>query len=255
MFHSLKWICIGLFFLTLGSCINSEFMFQRPIDFVYDELQIDSMSINYRIRPNDLVSFEIYTNEAALMLEVTTSQLNNISSVQRTNVEYVVDSEGMVEFPIIGQQMLAGLSVNEAQSKIEELYESQFNNPYVQLKVLNRRVIIFPAPRGRGLVLELKSQNISLIEGIALAGGVGQNGQAFDIMLVRDAAGDKKIYHIDLSTIEGLEYAKMSLESGDIIYVQPNKTLSAQFQTQIRPISGFFSAIASALALIAIFTK
>jgi len=230
-------------------------MFQRPKDFVYDELQIDSMSINYRIRPNDVVSFEIYTNEAALMLEVTTSQLNNISNVQKTNVEYVVDSEGMVEFPLIGRQLLAGYTVNEAQTKIEELYEPQFNNPYVQLKVLNRRVVIFPAPRGTGKVLELKSQNISLIEGIALAGGLGQGGQAFDILLVRDAAGDKKIYHIDLSTIEGIDYAKMSLESGDIVYVQPNKSISTQLQSQIRPITFIFSSLVTTLTLIALFAN
>ncbi len=222
---------------------------------MYDNLVIDSMSINYRIQPNDMVSFEIYTNEAALMLEVTTSPLNNITGVQKTNMEYLVDSEGNVEFPLIGPQSIAGLTVNEAQKKIEGLYEYQFNNPYVQLKVLNRRVIIFPSPRGNGEVLELKSQNISLLEGLAKAGGLGDGGRADDILLVRNAIGERKVYHIDLSTIEGLEYAKLSLESGDIVYVQPTKSWGPQLQQEFRPYLTFLSAFATALSFFVLFSR
>lgn len=248
--------CAVLMVGSLASCgINSEFMFKRPRGFVYDELALDSMTINYRIQPNDVISFEIYTNEAALMLEVTTSPLNNISSVQKANIEFLVDSEGMVELPQIGRQSIAGLTVNEAQNKIEDLFESQFNNPFVQLKVLNRRVIVFPSPRGSGMVLELGNQNISLIEGLAKAGGIGESARAKEIVLIRNASADPKVFHVDLSTIEGIEYAKLSLESGDIVYVQPNLSLAPQLQVQVRPFTIIFSSLATAFSLIALFGR
>lgn len=223
---------------------------------MYDQIELDSMTINYRIQPNDIISFEIYTSEAALMLEVTTGPLNNISAVQKASIEYFVDSEGMVELPIIGRQMIAGLTVIEAQAKIEKLFESQFNNPFVQLKVLNRRVIVFPSPAGTGTVLELESQNISLLEALAKAGGIGEGAKAYDILLIRNAIGERKVYHIDLSTIEGVEYAKLSLESGDIIYVQPNNmSVSMQLQTQVRPYTSLITSVLSILSLIIVFTR
>jgi polysaccharide export outer membrane protein len=162
----------------------------------------------------------------------------------------------MVELPLIGRQVIGGLTVMEAQNKIEKLFESQFNNPFVQLKVLNRRVIVFPSPAGTGEVLELGSQNISLLEAVAKAGGIGEGAKAYDILLVRNAIGDRKVYHVDLSTIEGLEYAKLSLESGDIIYVQPNNmTVSTQLQSQVRPYASLITSLLSVVSIIIVLTR
>ncbi|MFM7234784.1 MAG: polysaccharide biosynthesis/export family protein [Flavobacteriales bacterium] len=257
MIRLIRFTYVVVIISLLSSCgINSELMFKRPDDFVYDQIELDSMTINYRIQPNDIISFEIYTNEAALMLEVTTGPLNNISSVQKASIEYFVDSDGMVELPLIGRQVIGGLTVMEAQSKIEKLFESQFNNPFVQLKVLNRRVMVFPSPAGTGEVLELGSQNISLLEAVAKAGGIGEGAKAYDILLIRNAIGERKVFHVDLSTIEGLEYAKLSLESGDIIYVQPNNlSVSLKLQSQVRPYTSLLTSVLSIVSIIVVFSR
>jgi polysaccharide export outer membrane protein len=222
--------------VLMTSCgINSEFLFQTPKDFVFDVPVIDSTSIDYLIQPNDVISFEIYTNEGALMVEVSTTPVGNQANIRTANIEYLVNSQGFVELPIIGMQKISGLNIAEAQDFIEDLYTPQFNRPYVQLKVMNRRAIIFTSPAGDGQVLQLGAQSISVIEALAKSGGIGQFAEADNIRLFRKSeSGERLSYLIDLSTIDGLRYADMSVEGGDIIYVQSRKRVPQQVSMEVR---------------------
>ena len=237
--------------MLFASCgINSEFLFKPPKDFVFDVPVIDSSSIDYRIQPNDVISFEIYTNEGAIMLEGSTSSVDGNAAAREANIRYLVNSQGFVEFPIIGLNKLSGLTIAEAQKYIEDLYTPQFNRPYVQLKVLNRRAIVFTSPAGNGSVLQLEEQSISVVEALAKSGGIGQYGKADDIKLIRKLeGGERLIYHIDLSTIDGLRYADMAVEAGDIIYVQPRTRISQQLSAEARSWTFLITGI---IALIAI---
>jgi polysaccharide export outer membrane protein len=237
--------------MLFASCgINSEFMFKTPKDFVFDVPVIDSSSIDYKIQPNDVISFEIYTNEGALMLEVSTSSVDAQSGVRDANIEYLVNSQGYVEFPSIGMHKVSGLSIAEAQDYIEDLYTPQFNRPYVKLEVMNRRAIIFTSPAGNGSVLQLGKESISVIEALASSGGIGQNGKADDIKLIRKLEnGERMIYHLDLSTIEGVRYADMSVEAGDIIYVEARKRVGQQLAGEVRTYTFLLSGIFLLLTL------
>jgi polysaccharide export outer membrane protein len=225
-------------------------MFKVPKDYVFDVPVIDSASIDYRIQPNDVISFELFTNEGALMIEVSTSSSESQSNIRKANIEYLVNSQGFVEFPVIGMQKLSGLTIAEAQEYIEDLYSPQLNSPYVQLKVMNRRAIVFTSPTGDGQVLPLGAESISVIEAIAKSGGVGQNAEADNIKLFRKSeTGERLTYHIDLSTIDGIRYADMSVEAGDIIYVQSRKRIGQQISVEIRSYVFLVSGIVLLLTL------
>jgi hypothetical protein len=56
-------------------------------------------------------------------------------------------------------------------------------------------------------------------------------------------------YHIDLSTIDGIRYADMSVEAGDIIYVQSRKRLGQQISVEIRSYVFLVSGIVLLLTL------
>ncbi len=237
--------------MLFASCgINSEFLFKPPKDFVYDVPVIDSSSIDYRIQPNDVITFEIYTSEGAVMLEGSTSSVDGNASAKEANIKYLVNSQGFVEFPIIGLNKLSGLTIAEAQKYIEDLYTPQFNRPYVKLKVTNRRAIVFTSPAGSGSVLQLGEESISVVEALAKSGGIGSFGKADDIKLIRKVeSGERLIYHIDLSTIDGLRYADMSVEAGDIIYVQPRARISQQVSAEVRSWTFLISSVLILLTL------
>ena len=237
--------------LLFASCgINSEFMFQPPKDYVFDVPVIDSSSIDYLIQPNDVISFELYTNEGSMMLEVSTSSVESQGSLRSSQAQYMVNSQGFVEFPVIGLQKVSGLNIAEAQQYIEDLYTPQFNRPFVQLTVLNRRAIVFASPAGQGFVLELGKANISVVEALAKSGGIGQYAKSDDIMLFRKLDnGQRLVYKIDLSTIQGIQFANMSVEAGDVIYVQTRKRIGQQLSMEVRSWLVVLSGIAVILTL------
>jgi polysaccharide export outer membrane protein len=240
-------LVISMLFASCG--LNSEFLFKTPKDFVFDVPVIDSSSIDYRIQPNDVITFEIFTNEGAVMLEGSTSTVD-AQAAREANIKYLVNSQGYVEFPIIGLNKLSGLTIAEAQDYVESLYTPQFNRPYVQLKVTNRRAIIFTSPAGTGAVLQLGEESISVVEALAKSGGLGQYGKADDIKLIRKVdSGERMVYHIDLSTIDGLRYADMSVEAGDIIYVQPRSRISQQASAEARSWTFLISGVILLLTL------
>jgi polysaccharide export outer membrane protein len=115
---------------------------------------------------------------------------------------------------------------------------------------MNRRAIIFTSPAGNGSVLQLGKESISVIEALASSGGIGQNGKADDIKLIRKLEnGERMIYHLDLSTIEGVRYADMSVEAGDIIYVEARKRVGQQLAGEVRTYTFLLSGIFLLLTL------
>ena len=244
-----------LFFMVIvvsvTSCnLLSAVMFKPTKDYVFDVPVIDSSSIDYLIQPNDVISFELYTNEGSMMLEVSTSSVESQGSLRSSQAQYMVNSQGFVEFPVIGLQKVSGLNIAEAQQYIEHLYTPQFNRPFVQLTVLNRKAIVFASPAGQGFVLELGKANISVVEALAKSGGIGQYAKSDDIMLFRKLEnGERLVYKIDLSTIEGIQFANMSVEAGDVIYVQTRKRIGQQLSMEVRSWLVVLSGIAVILTL------
>lgn len=245
---------VGLFLVfCLGSCtVNKDFMFQTDKDFVFDIPDIDSTSIEYKIGVADIMSFDLYTNEGALMLQFTTSDVERIGNLNSGNFLFLVDPEGYVEFPVIGRQYVAGYTIRQLQTKLEEFYAFQFNNPYAIIRITNRRCIVFNGEGGTGFIVPLNNMGVSVIEAIALAGGVSKNGDASQIKIFRrkpDRTHD--VYLIDLSTIEGIRYANMSVQSGDIIYVQKNPLIAREILSDVQPVISILSSIAITYAIVA----
>jgi polysaccharide export outer membrane protein len=237
----------------MSSCsLNKEILFKTDEEYVFDIPVIDSSSIDYRIQSNDVISFDLYTNEGAMMLEFTTSGSETPKYGTSSTFTYTVNSQGYVEFPVIGLKKISGMTLLQAQDFLEAEYFYQFNGPYAIVKVLNRRAIVFSAPAGNGQVIALDNQGISIIEAIALAGGGGKNGNVSKIKVIRKIENKQEVYLIDLSKIEGIRYSNMSVEAGDIIYVEPTKQLGREITADIQP----YVSILSGLSIIyGIFTR
>lgn len=240
--------------IAFSSCtLNKEFMFKTDEDYVFDVPVIDSSSIDYKIQTNDVISFDLFTNDGAIMLEYTTSSVEAPRYAVGNSFQFTVNAQGFVEFPVIGMKEIVGMTIAEAQDFLEAEFDSQFNDPYVIVKVLNRRAIVFTAPAGSGSVIVLQNQGISIIEAIAMAGGLGKNGRADDIKVIRKVGKEQEVYHIDLSKIDGIKYANMSVEAGDIIYVQQTRQLGKEITTDIQPYVAIISAFSLAASFFAVF--
>ena len=181
MRNILFWLAMTLF---LGSCtINKDILFKTPTDYVYAELS-DSMETDSKITPNNILNLNFYTGDGHMLIEggigssvlSSSSSSSNNSRIGGNQVTYLVDKDGTVKFPVLGRVEIAGLSIREAEKMLENRYSHYYNEPFVMLEVNNNRVIVSPGAGGEAKVITLVNANTTLLEALALAGGVDDRG-------------------------------------------------------------------------------
>ena len=238
----------------ISSCsINKDLLFKSPSGFEYANLEHATVT-DYKIAANDELSFQLFPNGGERLLALTTgifSEENNKSVYQNRNMgTYRVKPSGKVELPEIGLIEISGLTLEEAEAAIEKAYSLTYHDPYVLLSVTNNRVLVFPGEAGQAKVITLENQNTTVLEALALAGGVRSRGIASKVKLIRDTAEGRDVYLLDLSSIEGVQDASLIVQANDIIYVSSTPDLASGFLTEITPIVSILSTLSLLYAVI-----
>lgn len=240
-------LSLSLCVLFLSSCkvYRSNLMLKTPKDFQYDVL-VDSLARqDYKIAPNDAVQYRVFPNKGFKLIDLATSS----NAVFRNDLDVIVDSDGAAKFPMLGRVRIAGLTLRQAEVMLQERYDSLYINSFVTLRVTNKRVIVFPGNGGSARVLPLTNNNTTIMEAIAGAGGIVEDGKAYKVKLIRedpDPAKMPHVYLLDLSTINGIMQGKSKVQAGDIIYVEPRYRPLATFNREVAP---FITLITSAFIL------
>lgn len=248
-------LLILLLAFLLGSCsINSDIMFKTPKDYEFDvpETLTDE---EYKISPGDIIQFTLYANNGFMIIDLSSLGAGSSSAKNRVdnrtlNVHYFVQDDGYVKLPSLLMTKLAGLTVFEAEAFLEEKYSKYYIDPFVILRVTNRRVIVSTGGGGTSKVVTLKNVNTRLIEALAEAGGIVDRGKAKKVKVIRQVGDTHEVYQFDLSTIEGLEAADMIVQANDIIYVTPSPQIASEVLDDLLPILTLFTSLVAAYALI-----
>jgi polysaccharide export outer membrane protein len=241
-------IVVACYFLASCKPLNPSIMFRTPKDFKYDT-QVKDTTKEYRIAANDAVSFRLFTNNGLKLVDVTEGNQQMFQQLNQ-GITYTVEFDGMINLPIIGRVNVNGMTVREAEFFLESRYDEVFIDPFLLLNVINRRITIFPGNGGDGVVITLQNNNIKLLEALALAGGLADQGRASRIKLIRGNLADPEVYLIDLRTITGISQADIILQANDIIYVEPVGIRTRQVISEIAPIFGIITSAITFYVLI-----
>jgi polysaccharide export outer membrane protein len=245
-----KLLSLSLIILLAASCqrtINPSIMFKAPKDYSYKTDQTIG-NVEYKLAPNDIINLSVYTNDGYKLIDLTASTASNITgggtgSVSATGTKFTIDIEGFVKLPIIGRVKVKDLTIRETELMLEQQYATYYTKPFVILTVLNRRVLVFPGSGGSGKVVNIENENITLLEALALAGGITETGKAWQIKLIRGDYRNPQVQLIDLSTIEGMKQSNMLLQANDVIYVEPVPRISQGVLAQLLPIVGILTSL------------
>lgn len=223
-------------------------MFKVPKNYEYANEQTIG-NVEYRITPNDIIAFSVYTNDGFKLIDLTTSATSVTAPMTSMNngvnqTLFLVEPDGQIKLPIIGKVKISGMTVREAEKNLETQYATFYNKPFVMIRVTNRRVMVFSGSGGLGSVVTLDNENTHLIEAIARAGGITNTGKAYKIKLIRGDLRNPKVMLIDLSTIEGMKQSNLMLQANDIIYIEPVPRMSQEILQQLTPIIGVITSLA-----------
>jgi polysaccharide export outer membrane protein len=236
----IKYFFVVSITLILCACanINSNIMFKIPKgeNFTFDSIPLKPTE-DYVIGPGDRFTFNFSTNNGERVLSSMTG-INNADSYNNKNnqliQDYLVRRDGTAELPVIGLLKVQGYTTIQLEDTLTELLSKNYIDPFVQIKLSNQRIIIFPG-RGEAKVVYLSNVNTTLLEVIALAGGLSEDARANSIKLIRKNKNKREIYKIDLSTIQGLKQAEMIVQSNDYVYVDVKPRIASSVLTEVSP--------------------
>ncbi len=209
---------IGLF---LTSCTPKKdvIYFQNAKSF---ETVVDTDSFKAKLKVGDIISIYVSTLD-----ETVTKPYNLIRSTggQGQLVDYLIDVEGNIDYPVLGKIKLIGLSVEEAKTLFKKKFaEGQLlKDPVIIFRVLNFRVTVAGEVRNPG-VYPVSGERVSILEALGMAGDLTIKGRRDNILVVRDFNGSKTYTRIDLTNKEVFNSPVYYLTQNDYVYVEPNNS-------------------------------
>ncbi|MDC1222018.1 polysaccharide biosynthesis/export family protein [Salibacteraceae bacterium] len=219
--------------IAFSSCrvFNPSIMLKTDRDYPFDAA-VDSIPRDHILMPGDILTFQLFSNQGFKIIDLSTldegSQGNQRLNAQ-TTISYQVESDSSLNLPIIGRIKIAGFDLKEAEFLLEEKYSNYYQEPYIMLQIQNRRVTVFPGRGGDARVIPVTNEYITIVEALALAGGISDGGRAHRVKVFRGGFKNPIVYEVDLSSVEGLSKANMHyIRSNDIIYVEPSYFVAKQ---------------------------
>lgn len=244
---SIKGLIVFTLLFSLFACnYNSSRMMKTEKDYEFKDPP-SATSEEYIITPSDIIDFKLYTNDGSQLVDLTAITENQNRVVNTLSPQFLIEFDGFVRLPIIGRIDVKGKTVNELQTLLEELYSKYYVKPFVLVKVVNKRVTVFPGGGGKAQVVSLVNDNMRLIEALGAVGGITKLGKAAKIKLVRGNLKNPQVFLFDFSTLEGIQQSDFVLQANDIIYVEPR---SDYFQELVRDIAPIVSLVTSTITLI-----
>ena len=221
--------------LLATSCkfLNPSQMLKAPKDYQYEPLP-KTKEVETRLNPNDQISMILLTNDGFKLLDLIGEDRINNNQLANT-IAYRVEFDGLVNIPILGRVKLGGLTMREAEMFLEEEFAKYYIQPFVMLRITNRKVMVFNGSDGQAQVVQLVDENTNLLRVIAQSGGVTKTGRAYDIKVIRGEFSEPKVFHFDIRKIDGLKESDFMMQSNDIVYVTPSPQVARTLLLEVGP--------------------
>lgn len=224
--------------------IAEEGIPQPDLDYQYPEIQV-----------NDILKIDITATNEEAIAPYQFEKLNVQGSRQLGLMKlegYVVDKNGNINYPGLGEIHVAGYTTQELQKKIEELLSTYIVNPSVKVRLLNFKITILGSVAQPGTIT-LTEESITLPQAIGMAGGLTIRGKRKNVLIIRTVDGVRKTRRIDLTQTDWMNGPYYYLRQNDIIYVSPNgpEVASSGFIGSVGTLLSVASILLSAVVIIA----
>ena len=135
---------------------------------------------------------------------------------------YLIDAKGMIDFPVIGNMKLEGLSKQDAVDLIKLKLQPYLNNPTVIIRILNYKVTVLGEVKTPG-TFTIPNDRVTLLDAIGIAGDLLITGSRKDVLVIRENQGDIVEFRIDLTNADMLNSPVFFLQQNDVVYIAPNR--------------------------------
>ena len=254
----LVYLTIGIAAVVASSCSST-----KQVAYLQNSDEVSLAQSEYlydaRIMPKDQLNITVSTtnDEAAAPFNMTIATPYNVGQRNATQGMlqlYLVDNDGMIAFPIIGEIKVGGLTKSEAEHMIEEKirpYMAETENPIVTVRMSSYSISVLGEVTRPGSY-QVSREKINILEALAQAGDLTIYGVRDKVKLIReDAKGKKEIVTMNLNDANIINSPYYYLQQNDIVYVEPNK-VKAQNSSVGSMTTLWFSATSILISLVSL---
>lgn len=209
------------------------------------------------IHSDDLLAIMVNSRDPELALPfnmpMVTYQLGSNNGGQQRVLGYLVDTNGDIDFPILGKIHVEGLT----RMQLTELVKSKLiegdliKDPIVTVQFLNFKVSVM-GEVGRPGSFTISGDRITLLEALSMAGDLTIYGRRDRVGVIRENNGKRTILFHDLRSADIFNSPCYYLQQNDIVYVEPNKAKSGQSSINQNNSIGVWVSVISLLTTIAV---
>lgn len=221
---------------TLTSCNSSKkVLLMQDAEF---DVPVEITNVNkIKVEPQDQISIVVSCKDpdiASLFNLITSqrliypgSQITNSSSTQLSI--YTVDAEGNIDFPVVGQVNVAGLTRTQIAKKIKDLLISEdlVKDPVVTVEFYNLHFSVMGEVTRPG-TYNIEQDRITLLEALSMAGDMTIYGKRDKVYVIREKEGKRTMYALDLRSKDFMNSPVYYLQQNDVVYVEPNRARIGQ---------------------------
>lgn len=225
---------VGILILTVmmfSSCVSrKEIVYFQGLEKA-GEVMDENINTSLKVKPNDLLTISVAAaeQEAALPFNLPVvgvpqggAELGGLSVNGRQQLQtYLVDSDGNIEFPVLGTIEVAGFSRQELSAKLKAKISEYVQEPIVNVRIVNFQVSVLGEVNRPG-TFDVNDEYLSLPKALGLAGDLSIYGRRDNILVMREQDGKKVHKYLDLTNPEVRSSPFYYLQQNDVIYVEPN---------------------------------
>lgn len=246
-------VCMAVF---LSACTST-----KKIIYLQDVVPLKQQEIEQKyeviIHSDDLLAIMVNSRDPELALPfnmpMVSYQLGSSSGGQQRVLGYLVDTNGDIDFPILGKLHVEGLTRMQLTELVKNklIEEDLIKDPIVTVQFLNFKVSVM-GEVGRPGSFTISGDRITLLEALSMAGDLTIYGRRDRVAVIRENNGKRTILFHDLRSAEIFNSPCYYLQQNDIVYVEPNKAKSGQSGINQNNTIGVWVSVISLLTTIAV---
>lgn len=217
--------------LFIGGCSSYKKSIYLRNDEVLEKAQQNNKQYVYRVMPKDELTITVSTSDPASSVPFYRKigqAKDQASSAQGMNnaklLDYLVDNEGNIDYPVLGKLHVAGLTTRECEALIRKELQQYLNEvPNVTVRTSNYKISVLGEVKSPG-TYTVSDERINIFQALALAGDMTVFSVRDDVQLLReDSLGNRRVLHLDLTSADIALSPDYYLQQNDIVYVKPTK--------------------------------
>lgn len=244
---------IVLFALVVLAMVSSSCVTSKKVRYLQD-MPIQGMPLNEALEatvaPYDELRIYVLSNTGKDDELIKPFNVYNSSSgVAGSYQGYLVDANGNIQFPVLGELHVQGLTRLQLQDTIAAHLERNgyIKNPLVTARFLNFKVFFLSSSGGK--VLNIADERCTFLQALSMSGGLDWYTRRDRIGVMREVDGKRVIHYLDPRSTAIFDDDFFVLQQNDIIFTE--EMSYKFFSTNLNTV---LALISSAVSLVSVYT-